>query len=100
MGTDDTNGSSDTTKGTADPAANLGFGGIEVYQDALCVKRTWVKRTWRERLWSWPWRPWRRLRLVEEPLTYQLTGFNGRPTIVMHPALFEELKTGIRHGDE
>jgi hypothetical protein len=64
-----------------------------IQDEHLVVRKTVeVKRSWKERLFSWPWRPWKKTKLVDEyhpdPNFYILGSF----TFTCHPALYNQLR--------
>lgn len=68
--------------------------GIRCMPDSNLTVTKSRERTWRERLLSWPWRPWRRLEVWEEPdpSFYKFRDpMTGRETIVAHPAMIDLL---------
>ncbi len=57
--------------------------GIRILENSQMTETKSRVRTSRERWLSWPWRPWRRLEVWQEPMTdcYMM----GKHTIICHP---------------
>ena len=57
-----------------------------------------VRRTWRERLLTRPWRPLQATRTVMPHVPYQGAVRLDRNTLVMHPAVWKQLRETLREG--
>ena len=45
---------------------------MKIIPDKWISDLDWAKRPWKERLFTWPWRPWKRQKLVTIPKAYIL----------------------------
>lgn len=72
------------------------FEGVPVMTSMSLVNSVWKKRSWRERLFRRPWRPWVKLRLVQEPdpMIYLMSS-GARPAFLAHPATWESFKRAL-----
>lgn len=57
-------------------------------------------RTWRERLFSLPWRPFKRTRWITPMVPSRTVRKVDRDTLLMHPAIWRELKEATSGGQE
>ena len=58
------------------------------------TRKVFVKRTWKERLFSRPWNPFRSTKVVHKPAAFQCGD-----TIIIHPALQQQVRQNIRESD-
>lgn len=57
----------------------------------LTITKTAV-RTWKERFLSWPWRPWQKLRIWQEP---DPNVYVTKDAIICHPAIAQKLREQV-----
>ncbi len=67
--------------------------GIQIIEDASMVDSHSRLKTWRERWLSWPWRPWVKYIVWQEPSKkiYLVNMDNFSEKLICHPAMTERL---------
>ena len=58
---------------------------VPIIETPYAIEHKEVKRTWRERLFSWPWCPWVKTKIVEQPAIYILDSRLTKPLSINVP---------------
>lgn len=79
--------------------------GMPIFENALLTEPEIVDRTWRERLFSWPWRPWRKQKVIQVPrgdvlvmTVPNLFGPGSTKAIVAHPHTAARIRAEFQDG--
>jgi len=76
----------------------VGFGtpidGVVIVESEWMTVSETVGRSWKERLCSWPWRPWRKTKVVQAPSdkVYRM----NTNTLVCHPVVAEQIRNHVQ----
>lgn len=67
---------------------------IDIIQNPYLVKSETVQRSWKERLFTWPWKPWRRTKILQVPSNEAIVDAINHKVYV-HPEFYETLKKSL-----
>ena len=70
------------------------YHGIRVIPTINAMTSETVDRTKKERWWSWPWKPWKKTKIVARPAMYLV---KADSTIYCHPSLYRRVMYAIEN---